>query len=56
MTGAELRARAAAWLAREVEAARRRMGPAWIQHAGWVLDYLRAEAAERIGRLREVRR
>lgn len=53
MTGAELKQRAAAWVARELERARAAHGPAWPVHAQWVIQYVRAEAAERLARMRE---
>ena len=52
-TAERLRQRAQAWLQAEIERSRKALGPSWPEHAAWVLDYLRAELAERMERWRE---
>jgi len=51
-TAEQVRTRARAWLQSEIERSRRALGPTWPLHAAWVIDYLRAELAERIARWR----
>jgi hypothetical protein len=47
-SGARLQQRAKAWLTGELERSRKALGPSWPMHAQWVLQYLRAEMAERV--------
>lgn len=51
-TAVQVQARARAWLQAEIERSRKALGPTWPMHAAWVLDYLRAELAERMARWR----
>lgn len=52
VTAAQVQARARAWLLAEIERSRNALGPSWPLHAAWVLEYLRAELAERVARWR----
>lgn len=49
-TGQQVRERASRWLQQEIERSRHALGPTWPMHAAWVMDYLRAELAERLRR------
>lgn len=51
-TVAQLQRKARTWLDTEIERSRVALGPSWPQHAAWVLDYLRAEMAEKLARWR----
>lgn len=51
-TAAKVQARARAWLQAEIERSRKALGPSWSLHGAWVLDYLRAELAEKLARWR----
>jgi hypothetical protein len=45
---AQVQRKARQWLQVEIERSRKAMGPAWPQHREWVLDYLRAELAQKL--------
>jgi hypothetical protein len=50
ITADQLRQRANQWFAAELQRCREAHGPSWPEHEVWILDYLRAELAERLSR------
>ena len=48
LTPAEIRAKAEAWYAKQIETLQRCHGDKWPEHRGWVESYLKAELRERL--------